>query len=185
MNREQAIAIIRKEYLCVDRDCDIEKNCGKCDLMMPNKEPILEAYKMAIKALECDYKADYEQVRWERDVAIAQLKELGYEFGEKIRTDGDTISRQAVLDAIENEYKGKANEVLAHEIVNIMAIIDDIPPVNPTKTGHWIGEKAYPICSKCKCNIIEEYISYSDYAEMYKPMNYCPNCGAKMQEVEE
>ena len=52
MNREQAIAIIRKEYLCVDRDCDIEKNCGKCDLMMPSKEPILEAYKMAIKALE-------------------------------------------------------------------------------------------------------------------------------------
>ena len=51
MNREQAIAIIRKEYLCVDRDCDIEKNCGRCDLMMPSKEPILEAYKMAISAL--------------------------------------------------------------------------------------------------------------------------------------
>ena len=52
MNREQAIAIVRKEYLCVDRDCDIERNCGKCDLMMPSKEPILEAYSMAIKALE-------------------------------------------------------------------------------------------------------------------------------------
>jgi hypothetical protein len=52
MNREEAIAIIRKEYLCVDRDCDIERSCGKCDLMMPSKEPILEAYKIAIKALE-------------------------------------------------------------------------------------------------------------------------------------
>ena len=52
MTREEAIAIIRKEYLCVDRDCDIEKNCGKCDLVMPSKEPILEAFKMAIKALE-------------------------------------------------------------------------------------------------------------------------------------
>jgi ribosomal protein S27E len=52
MTREEAIAIIRKEYLCVDRDCDIERLCGKCDLMMPSKEPILEAYKMAIKALE-------------------------------------------------------------------------------------------------------------------------------------
>ena len=41
---------------------------------------------------------------------------------------GDLISRQAVLDAIENEYKGKANELLAHEIVNIMAIIDSVPP---------------------------------------------------------
>lgn len=52
MNRDEAIAIIRKEYLCVDRDCDIDRSCGKCDLMMPSKEPILEAYKMAIKALE-------------------------------------------------------------------------------------------------------------------------------------
>ena len=52
------------------------------------------------------------------------------------------------------------------------------------KTEHWIGDKSYSICPKCNCNIIEEYISYSDYAEMYKPMKYCPNCGTKM-EVEE
>lgn len=57
ITREEAIAIIRKEYLCVDRDCDIDRSCGKCDLMMPNKEPILEAYKMAMDALSqepCD-----------------------------------------------------------------------------------------------------------------------------------
>lgn len=52
MTRGEAIAIIRQEYLCVDRNCDIERSCGKCDLAMPSKEPILEAYKMAIKALE-------------------------------------------------------------------------------------------------------------------------------------
>ena len=52
MTKEDAIAIIRKEYLCVDRDCDIERSCGKCDLVMPDKEPIIEAYKMAIKALQ-------------------------------------------------------------------------------------------------------------------------------------
>lgn len=52
MTNEEAIAIIRNEYKCVDRDCDIERSCGKCDLMMPNKELILEAYKLAIKALE-------------------------------------------------------------------------------------------------------------------------------------
>jgi hypothetical protein len=52
MTNAEAIAIIRKEYLCVDRDCDIERNCGRCDLMIPSKEPILEAYKMAIQALE-------------------------------------------------------------------------------------------------------------------------------------
>lgn len=52
MTNEEAKAIIRKEYLCVDRDCDIERSCDRCDLMMPNKEPILQAYKMAMDALE-------------------------------------------------------------------------------------------------------------------------------------
>lgn len=52
MTREEAIVIIRKEYQCVDRDCDIERSCGKCDLMIPSKEPILQAYEIAIKALE-------------------------------------------------------------------------------------------------------------------------------------
>lgn len=28
-----------------------------------------------------------EQIKWERDIAIQQLKELGYQFGEKIRSD--------------------------------------------------------------------------------------------------
>ena len=37
------------------------------------------------------------QIKWERDTAIQQLKELGYGFGEKIRTDVDTISRQAAI----------------------------------------------------------------------------------------
>jgi hypothetical protein len=52
MTNDEAKAIIRKEYLCVDRDCDIERSCGKCDLMIPSKEPILQAYKMAMDALE-------------------------------------------------------------------------------------------------------------------------------------
>ena len=49
---EQAIQILQKEYLCVDRDCDIERSCGKCDLMIPSKEPILKAYKVAIQAIK-------------------------------------------------------------------------------------------------------------------------------------
>jgi hypothetical protein len=52
MTNEEAKAIIRKEYLCVDRNCDIEKSCGRCDLMIPSKEPILEAYKIAMDAIE-------------------------------------------------------------------------------------------------------------------------------------
>ena len=57
MTREEAIEVIRKEYACVDADCDIERSCGKCELHMPSKEPILQAYEMAIQALSqepCD-----------------------------------------------------------------------------------------------------------------------------------
>ena len=55
MTIEEAKVIIRKEYLCVNRDCNIERSCGKCDLVMPSKEPILEAYKVATQALDkCD-----------------------------------------------------------------------------------------------------------------------------------
>lgn len=43
-----------------------------------------------VNQLAEEYKGKYvrigtlEQVMWERDVAIKQLKELGYEFGEKV-----------------------------------------------------------------------------------------------------
>ena len=52
MTREEAIKIIQNEYKCVDRECDIERSCGKCPYMIPTKEPILQAYEMAIQALE-------------------------------------------------------------------------------------------------------------------------------------
>ncbi len=53
------------------------------------KQKELDAYNMAIKALEQEPSNDmvslgvFEQVMWERDVAIEQLKDLGYGFGEK------------------------------------------------------------------------------------------------------
>ena len=52
MTREDAIKIIQNEYKCVDRECDIDKSCSKCDLFTPTKELLLQAYKMAIEALE-------------------------------------------------------------------------------------------------------------------------------------
>ncbi len=38
------------------------------------------------------------QVMWERDIAIEQLKELGYSLGQKIEPCEDCISRQYLLD---------------------------------------------------------------------------------------
>lgn len=127
----------------------------------------------------------------EIDNMIESMKDVDMDFkamdmGELTRTSGymeiikepceDCISRQAVKEQM-IKYGFHAPDMTVTEFV------EDLPPVNPQpKTGHWIGDKTYPICPKCNCNIIEEYISCSDYAEMYKPMNYCPNCGACMKD---
>ena len=91
MSREEAIAIIRKEYLCVDRDCDIDRSCGKCDLMIPSKEPILEAYKMAIKALE-------QEPRW-----IPVSEKLPEEYGEYMITWVSDYTNKPLISIAEYE----------------------------------------------------------------------------------
>lgn len=78
MDREKAIEIIRKELLCVDRDTCKREECKSCDLVMPSKEPIIEAYQMAIKALEQQDKIiqildDYDLEAWE---ILEMIKEV-------------------------------------------------------------------------------------------------------------
>ena len=52
------------------------------DLKNSVDETILQALSHAITCVGA-----IEQIKWERDIAIQQLNELGYEFGEKIRSD--------------------------------------------------------------------------------------------------
>lgn len=77
-----------------------------------------------------------------------------------------------------------------HEKCEFMRAIDECntADVAPVVHGHWIRGKAYPhhiFCSNC-------YRTYvpNDETEMWKdqtrlPRNYCPDCGAKMDEVSE
>jgi len=96
VTREEAIKIIRKEYACVDADCDIERSCGECDLMMPSKEPILRAYEMAIQALsqepceECKYKT-FTELYFHTDPEMVEQEPCD-----------DAISRDAVCDIVED-----------------------------------------------------------------------------------
>lgn len=108
MTNEEAIAIIRKEYLCVDRDCDIERSCGKCDLMMPSKEPILKAFKMAMQALETipKYKDAYNK-GWD-DGAKATYEHLKMCEEEQ---GGDLISRYAVIDIIHRFFTEEVDKI--------------------------------------------------------------------------
>lgn len=52
MTAEEAIEIIEREIACVNKECNIERACGQCELVMPSKEPIIGAYKLAIEALK-------------------------------------------------------------------------------------------------------------------------------------
>ena len=70
-----------------------------------------QALEMAIKALEQEQEPKislevYKQVTKERDIAIEQLHELGYEFGEKIPT---TQERQAESDKFDAAFQDGYN----------------------------------------------------------------------------
>lgn len=69
---------------------------------------------------------------FEGDIAIEQLKELGYELGEKIRTSEDCVSReQAKIDVIPNSL---------YTSEQVIALLDNLPPVT----------FAHGTCKDCK-----------------------------------
>ena len=62
-------------------------------------------------------------------------------------------------------------------------VIEDAPTVDaePVKHGHWIEvDTQYIDETKCSnCGVVE------CFNKGWKRFNYCPNCGAKMDEVED
>lgn len=94
----------------------------------------------------------------------------------------DCISRKAVTDLIRKEWVKYVPMELDMSISFVLGKIDELPPVTPAeKTRHWIyskavntGEIIFSECSACG----------HGESRCAKRMNYCPNCGAKMQEGE-
>lgn len=86
-----------------------------------------------------------DQIEWERDTAIQQLAELGYGFGEKIRTDGDCISRQAAIDAMEHKLTEPAYLHTGEDwyvgINSAEFVLYDLPSAQP-ELDEW--------CTECK-----------------------------------
>jgi hypothetical protein len=92
---------------------------------------------------------------------------------------GDTISRQATIDAVNNAFD---RETLLTGFVRSIAVraIRDMPSVQPeAKEGHWIRTDC-GLDVECKCSVC----GYKDFVEPHDTYwfkrNYCPNCGAKM-----
>ena len=200
MTREEAIAIIRKEYACVDADCDIERNCGRCELHMPSKEPILKAYEMAIQALS------------QEPISLDDINNaLGASFRNGVRSAKveqepceDVVSREAVKDILNNSYSLtdaehrveqlpsvtqkpiECDDAISREYLKKIAQSEgaygyvsahDIAtaPSVTQKSGHWIHFAQSDDCSECGWST-GKYIS---------PSKFCPNCGARMFEPQE
>lgn len=86
----------------------------------------------------------------------------------------DAISRQAVLDIVNNPLNIRLDE-----------IIKKLPPVTPqSKTGHWIYYNYNWRCSKC--NETPKTLGYVGTADfMTEHFKFCNHCGARMIESQQ
>ena len=104
---------------------------GNTILMFAEQEKDSHTYeftKMAVEALSAE---PCEQIKWERDTAIAQLKELGFGLGEKPRTSEDCISRKEAIKAMEDKAKGLKNLDTINGLCGAVAILYELPSVQP------------------------------------------------------
>lgn len=145
----------------------------------------LQEFINEIKALEqepCDdmvSRGVFDQVRWERDIAIEQLNELGYEFGEKIEPCGDCISRENTLKAMIEQLGIRNEDYLIPAEATLYKVVKNMPPVTPQKIGHWIltsdDDYEYCTCSECGYQNGENWMIGSQ-------IKYCQECGCRMIE---
>ncbi len=88
----------------------------------------------------------------------------------------DCISRQATVDAF-NAFADEVNQDTdIHEAIEIVLNLPSVTPAE--KVGHWEWKQydiAFPEIGNYHCSSCDAVGKNGD--------NYCPNCGAKMQEM--
>lgn len=93
--------------------------------------------------------------------------------------DADKL-RKDVLD-LPDCYNGFSD---TYDKARILDLVDEQPTVDPIKHGHWIEvqrihEKDHTAI--CECSLCGDTVWVYDGQRAW---NYCPTCGAKMDEVE-
>ena len=132
------------------------KHCE--EVMVENLEKTKDRNSADPVAIQCFECAD------EHRQLAEWLKEL-----KAIKEDGDCISRQAAIDAM-NEWEWQELYLPIH----FKQLLEDLPPVKPEqKMGRWVvTDDDLVYCSECG----DSYYSRPIDASWY----YCPNCGARM-----
>lgn len=150
-----------------------------------------EAVRMAIKALEQEPQTD-EIILSKKEYRelLSDEFEHGYDKGLSDAITSleqepcnDAISRQAAIDCLNADFTidGKENmETVVDYINGAFKQIKALPSVTPKpKVGKWIRIDK----DKLKCSVCEVIHYIAQYPQSAN-INYCPNCGTKMEEEE-
>ena len=152
---------------------ELKEHCKKqiemCEMWAKAKgenpsSKIYEEHKMILELLE--------QEPCEKDWRF--YYDRGYAQAKRDLSCEDAISRQAVL---EQTYLWSKDEFLrvTNPFDYLRKRINPLPPVTPPpKIGHWIPRNSFLLRYKC-----------SECERESEKYNYCPNCGAKMEEGSE
>ena len=86
------------------------------------------------------------------------------------------IDRESLVEHMRKAYEGHKKIGFKWDLISTVAVIgaeeEITPDAQPIRHGHWDSRQLVYECSECG------HMGYSN-------MNYCPNCGAKMDEVKE
>jgi DNA-directed RNA polymerase subunit RPC12/RpoP len=117
-------------------------------------------------------------------------KMIGFARTEKGEKMDDMISRQAALAAIDKNRQDLLSlgmDGAEHILVHYgRRAIEEVPPIEPKK-GKWIkrkdamGKDIY-ICSNCETEVLWRDVRGVLLRVDMQNANYCPNCGAKMDD---
>ncbi len=111
---------------------------------------------------------------------FARVSNVIYKYTKHEPCD-DVISRQAVLNLPRRALKNYFGEITAEMIY--VKDVEKLPSVAATgKAGHWIF--VHPLQENDGGSYMCSICNVGDW-NLNGKENYCPNCGAKMQEVEE
>lgn len=94
--------------------------------------------------------------------------------------DADTLTEH-----MRKAYEGNTKAGFKWDLISTVAVIGAEEEITtnaePIRHGHWITREVAKDIYLCRCSICkwhEEVFKADEY-------HYCPNCGAKMDEVEE
>lgn len=81
----------------------------------------------------------------------------------------------------------KLMKLIPSEEMTSKLAVANAPTVDAVEVKHgvWIDDKGLYRCSVCNNLWTHWWIVACPEKRMYKEMKFCPNCGAKMDEVEE